>query len=250
MSVDYEFSLYYINKYRFYLPFRPSGLSLNGNLSHRLYGVIGLNKRLLLLPFRQDKQHSFSLFVCAALFIIGVVVGTFSAHLSASEQELSELISQYLTAYLNSDSTQPSLLINLADAFKYQLAAIFLGFSVLGVFCIPLLAAVRGFFLSFSVSIVIRLLGWKGVWLALSMFGISTIITIPCFFILSITAFSSSARLYQMARSKTMRAPVVAPDRKMFAVCAICLIAVFLSALIDAYLTPLLIRLAASQILL
>ena len=85
-------------------------------------------------------------------------------------------------------NAKPDFASALLDVFKYNILSIALGFSILGVFCIPALMALRGFFLSFSVSTVVRVIGGKGVTLALAIFGANTLITVPCFFILSVYA--------------------------------------------------------------
>jgi stage II sporulation protein M len=136
----------------------------------------------------------------------------------------------------------------VADNFKYHLAALFLGFSVLGVFCIPALSAVRGFFLSFSVSAIIRLMGSKGILLTLSIFGINTLITIPCFFVLSVSGFSASLYLLRLVFSKNTKNTASPFNSRFFMNCGICLIVLMVSTLIDTYLTPYLISYAASHI--
>ncbi len=141
-----------------------------------------MNKRLLFILPQNDKTHFFSLLLCGAMFLIGCIIGTFTAGLVSDGTQLSSILSDYLSGYLNNASAKPDFFIAALETFKYHLTALFLGLSLLGVIFIPVLSGIRGFMLSYSIAAVVRLLGGKGAWLALSVFGIRTLITIPCFF--------------------------------------------------------------------
>ncbi|NLA86338.1 MAG: hypothetical protein GX847_03455, partial [Clostridiales bacterium] len=145
---------------------------------------------------------------------------------------LNEYISGYLSFFLTDASAEVSLFSAVASNFKYHLLALFLGFSILGVVSIPFLSAVRGFFLSFSVSAVIKLFGSRGILLALSIFGINTLITIPCFFVLSVSAFSASLYILRLVFAKNLKNTVSPFNRRFFVNCGICLIVLMISALI------------------
>lgn len=199
---------------------------------------------------QQEKTHTMGLLLCAALFVCGCIIGTVSAGFITDTTQLGSTVSDYLAFLSDKAAVQPAFFSSVVDAYKYHLAAVFLGFSILGVFCIPVLSAVRGFFLSFSVSVIIRLLGGKGILLALSMFGISTLVTIPCFFIISVTSFTASQYLLRLSMAKGGKSPGMLPTGSALASCAICLALLFVSALIETYLTPQLIHYAAAHILL
>ena len=161
---------------------------------------------------------------------------------------LNDYITGFLSIFTNDTSPKLSLFSSLANNFKYQLIALFLGFSVIGVFLLPILSAVRGFFLSFSVAAIIRLLGSKGILLTLALFGVNTLITVPCFFIISVSAFSASLYLLRLVFSKNLKNTVSPFSSRFFINCGICLIMLIISALIDTYLSPYLIGYAASHI--
>ncbi len=186
--------------------------------------------------------------VCAALFLCGCIIGTVTARFISDGTNLNTYVSNYISFFLSGSSSKPGLITAITDNLKYHLFAIFLGFSVLGVFCIPILSAVRGFFLSFSISAIIRLLGSKGIILALSIFGVNTLLTIPCFFVLSVSAFSASLYILRLVFSKNVKSSVSPFNSRFFINCGICLIVLMMSALIDTYLTPYLISYAASHI--
>ncbi len=217
-------------------------------LSHILYGVIYLNKRLFFVLPQSDKTHFFGLLICGAMFLCGCVIGTFSAGLVGDGTKLNAILSDYIASYINGSVPSPDFITSVFDAFKYHLAAIFLGLSVLGVIFVPLLSAVRGFMLSYAVSAIVRLLGGKGVWLALSVFGIHTLLTIPCFFILCIYAYSSASYIFRQSFSRNMKLTASPFNSRMITVCGLCLLILLVTAVIDTYLTPQLISFAASHI--
>ncbi len=207
-----------------------------------------LNRNFLLLSFDNSKKNYLGLFTCGALFLCGCIIGTLSAGFVSDGTALNEYISGYLSFFLSDASTEISLFSAVANNFKYHLLALFLGFSILGVVSIPVLSAVRGFFLSFSVSAIIRLLGSRGILLALSIFGINTLITIPCFFVLSVSAFSASLYVLRLVFSKNLKNAPSPFNKRFFTNCGICLIVQMMSALIDTYLSPRLISYAAAHI--
>ena len=186
--------------------------------------------------------------ICGITFLCGCIIGTFSAGLVKDTSSLNSLLSDYISYYLNGAADKPDFITTLFEVYKYHLAAIFLGLTVPGVLLLPALSAVRGFMLSYCVSAIVRLLGGNGVWLALSIFGIRTFITIPCFFILSVYAYSCSAYIFRQSFSKNMKFAASPFNRRTLIVCGICFLVLLLSALIDTYMTPSLIGFAASHI--
>jgi stage II sporulation protein M len=202
----------------------------------------------LLLSFNSTKKNYLGLLACGALFLCGCIAGTVSAGCIDEGTMLNDYITGFLSIFTNDTSPKLSLFSSLANNFKYQLIALFLGFSVIGVFLLPILSAVRGFFLSFSVAAIIRLLGSKGILLTLALFGVNTLITVPCFFIISVSAFSASLYLLRLVFSKNLKNTVSPFSSRFFINCGICLIMLIISALIDTYLSPYLIGYAASHI--
>lgn len=217
-------------------------------MSHILYGVIYLNKRLFFILPQNDKAQFFSLLICGVMFLCGCIIGTFSAGFVNDGTKLDAILTEYLSFYINGKSARPDFFISVLDTFKYHLTAVFLGLSVLGVIFIPVLSAARGFILSYSVSAIVRLLGGKGAWLALSVFGLRTLITIPCFFILSLYAYSASTYIFRQSFSKNIKISASPFNSRTFIACGICFLVLLVSALIDTYLTPYLIGFAASHI--
>jgi len=187
----------------------------------------------------------FGLIVCGALFICGGIIGITAAGFTGGAG-----ISDYLTEFLVLTGGTP---VRLSGFFStlfndsiYHLAVIFLGFSAFGVFLVPALAAVRGFFLCFSISAIVRHFGGDGVLLALAIFGAGALMSVPCLFVLSVQSFSSS--LYVL-KSVTAKGGTTQPYRGgYFRRVAICAAVLMISALIDTLFIPRLIGIVAGRI--
>jgi stage II sporulation protein M len=104
----------------------------------------------------------------------------------------------------------------------------------------------RGFFLCFSIAYVVRGFGAGGVPLALSMFALDAIITVPCFFVLAVQSFSSSTRLLRGVLSRGGGEAVY--ERGFFRRCAVCAGVLCAAALSDMFLTPIMVRYFAQNV--
>ena len=70
------------------------------------------------------------------------------------------------------------------DQVRFPLAVLLLGFTAMGVVCIPVVFGVRGFLFAFSVSCFCRLFGWRGLAPAVFLFGVPALVWTPVFFVL------------------------------------------------------------------
>lgn len=68
-----------------------------------------------------------------------------------------------------------------------------LGFASIGVVLLPCVTAAYGFFLSFSVCCFTAAFGVDGVLLALAVFGLRCMVTLPCYFLLAAASWGTSA---------------------------------------------------------
>jgi uncharacterized membrane protein SpoIIM required for sporulation len=176
--------------------------------------------------------------LCFSLFLAGCFAGAAAAGAIALDSlhgYLSGLSPEVGEGAVSGAAYFPKLL----SSCKYHIAAVFFGFSILGVACVPGLAAARGFSLCFTAAAFTRVYGAGGVPLTLAMFAACVTITIPCFFVLSVQSFSSSRALLRSvvrggggARAQTPYGP------RFFSRCALCVPAIAAAALIDTLLLP------------
>ena len=95
-----------------------------------------------------------ALVVSAAFFGLGGVAGCFLALQSASDgvAAMHDYLDRFLAAAQADAFDLPGISETLWRSFRWPLAAVLLGFTAMGFLGIPLLASMRGFFLSFSIA--------------------------------------------------------------------------------------------------
>lgn len=139
-------------------------------------------------------QGTPALVVTAAFFTLGALAGSFLAlQMNAEGMEaLGSYLEQFLAAAQGGGLYQPSLPELLWRALRWPLAAFFLGFTALGLLGVPILASMRGFFLTFSVASFSRAFGRKGVATSFLLLGIPGFFYLPAFFLLCAQSFAAA----------------------------------------------------------
>ncbi|MBE6949127.1 MAG: hypothetical protein E7456_04705 [Ruminococcaceae bacterium] len=207
-----------------------------------------MNRRFAFI-ITDDKISSMpGLILCGALFLCGCVAGTFSSAFVEDGSALTQYFSEYLSLEQDGSFIDPSFFSVLADTLRYPLAVFVMGFSMPGMIGIPVLTGIRGYTLAFSVSVMVRLYGGDGVLLALSLFAVSTLITVPCLLILSAQSFRASCMLTYMVVKPGSRGSLSLYNIKYFVSCLICFGLLTAAAVFDTYLTVRMVRFAVSYI--
>lgn len=141
------------------------------------------------------RQLSRLLFL-ALFFFAGILLGqVFSSRVPDTT---GDELARYLKDFLKVGEEDPSPRAALSAAvlyFRYPLAAFLLGFASIGVLALPLVTGAFGGFLSFSVCCFTASFGPDGVLLALAVFGLRCVVTLPCYFLLAVPALERSAAL-------------------------------------------------------
>ena len=124
-----------------------------------------------------------ALVVSAAFFGLGGVAGCFLALQSASDgvAAMHDYLDRFLAAAQAGAFDLPGISETLWRSFRWPLAAVLLGFTAMGLLGIPLLASMRGFFLSFSIASFAYAYGRKGLLMVFS-FGNSRAFSTSRFF--------------------------------------------------------------------
>jgi len=129
------------------------------------------------------------------LFLVGVFAGVLMAiflNLPAKQALFSDL-----NGFIYGEHTEISFWQSLWQVSRIPLLIFCLSFTCFGVLVIPVVVALQGYLLSFSVSVMIRLLGWQGCVLGLANFGVRTFVLVPCLLILSVQCFLLSKHFFQ-----------------------------------------------------
>lgn len=134
----------------------------------------------------------FSLLILGVCFFLGLLSGLLFASLGQASPELSAYLQDYFQAAGASGGWRPAIWTVIWDLVRWPLAALVFGFTALGVFCVPALLLARGFLLSYSVSLFLRLFGGGGLLAALAAFGVTALFVLPVLFAVSCDAFRSS----------------------------------------------------------
>lgn len=199
---------------------------------------------------RPSNDTFFGLMVLVIFFLCGIVVGTLSASTldDQSALALKSSMTQHLHQITNSTDASPGLVSVFWSLGRYQLFALFLSFSLLGVVCLPIVSGMKGFFLSFSIAAFIRIFGSSGLPVAFALFGTAALITIPCFFVLASQAFTISTRLGKSMMQRTQAKGLLRTlfPREDTLRIALCFVGVFIATLIERYLTPMLVSWTSS----
>ena len=164
------------------------------------------------VPKKLNSGFLLRLVILALFFSAGVVLGQVcSGRISASSAgELNRYLSGYFSLEGSQAPSARALVSALVIYFRYPLLAFFLGFTSLGVVLLPALTTAFGFFLSFSVCSFAAAYGRDGILLALAVFGIRCLITLPCYLVLAVPALEASVSLASMSFGRGRRmAPVV-----------------------------------------
>lgn len=182
-----------------------------------------------------------ALVVTAAFFVLGGLVGSFLALWSAGDgiEAMTGYLSAFLAAAREGSLREPALWELVWRALRWPLAAFLLGFTALGVFCIPVLTGLRSFYLSFSIAAFAQAYGSNGLVTAFLLLGIPAIAYVPAFFLLATQSFSAACALAGRAAGQGRRE--LPYHREHFFRCGVCAAAVCLGVLLERYVVPILV---------
>ena len=159
--------------------------------------------------------------LCAA-FGLGILLGQLAGRSLGAEQQdaLASYLRRYAALCASAERPVQSALSAVLTYLRGPAAAFLLGLVGPGVFLLPALSALQGFFLSYSVACFAAALGRGGVKLALCAFGVRCAFILPCTFFLA--AWGMRAAYARLRGPKKRRAPLTGADRTRLALCALC----------------------------
>lgn len=189
------------------------------------------------------------LLLLALFFLGGILLGqVLSGRVpDATGDELGRYLTDYLCLDDGTGRTASAALSAAVIYFRYPLLAFLLGFTSLGLLLLPCVTAAYGFFLSFSVCCFTAAFGADGVLLALAVFGLRCAVTLPCYLLLAVSSWGTSAALASLSFGKGRRAAPVIYGRSCWLRCG-CVMAVLLAGMcLDLFLSPWLLRLVLER---
>lgn len=202
-----------------------------------------MKKRFVAAAGRMYEGSASSLIACVTAFISGCVIGTVFSGMVFNTGTLSNYFSHFFEMYASGEVLSAGLWSVLFNTYIYHVIVFLCGFSIIGALIIPIIASVRGFSLAFSIAALIRLYSGGGVGVALSAFGLTAVIAVPCFLIIAVFSFEASRRLFMAAFSRSTALEPVYTGR-FFLVCTVCLALLIVPVFLDLLLVPKLLRAA------
>ena len=187
-----------------------------------------------------------ALFFLAGIFLGQVLSGRVP---DATGDELRRYLEDYMQLGGGGASTARTVLSALVIYFRYPLMAFLLGFASIGVVLLPGVTAAYGFFLSFSVCCFTAAFGTDGVLLAMAVFGLRCLVTMPCYFLLAASSWGTAAGLAAVSFGSGRRTAPVVYSRACWARFGACCLALLAGVCGDLLLSPVLLRLLLERIL-
>jgi hypothetical protein len=191
------------------------------------------------------------LVLLALFFLGGVLLGqVVSGRVpDATGDELGRYLTDYLRLDGGTERTTAAALSAALIYFRYPLLAFLLGFTSLGVLLLPCATVAYGFFLSFSVCCFTAAFGSDGVLLALAVFGLRCAVTLPCYLLLAVPAWGTSATLASFSFGRGRRAAPVVYGRSCWVRFGGVMAALLTGMCVDLFLSPWLLQLILERIL-
>lgn len=184
-----------------------------------------------------------ALVVTTAFFVLGGLFGCLLAF--RAEGGGGEALALYLDGFLASARdgglTAPALPSLIWRCARWPLAVFLCGFTALGVLGVPILSALRGFYLAFSIASFARAYGRAGIEVAFILLGITGLLAIPVFLLLACQSFTAAVGLAGRGEGKW----ALPYDRAYFLRCGLCAGATCVCILLERCLIPVLMSGAA-----
>lgn len=154
---------------------------------------------------RANKPAGYPVFILSAsLFVCGVFAGILFARSVPDSTLLQRSAVDFADSIFFETGESVVSFATVFQNIRFHLLIFFLGFSAFGLFFIPLVSAIFGFSLSFSISIVYCVIGGvPGIFSILSLFFFFLPVSLICFFLLVLQSADIAGRIlfYSVGRS-------------------------------------------------
>ena len=167
--------------------------------------------------------------------------------LGGGQESLAAYVEGFLRAAQAGEAAPPALAALVWETLRWPLLALLLGFTALGLLALPLLFAVRGFLLAFSIASFVRIFGGTGCLLALLVFGVGGAFSVPVLFVLGVQSFMTARTLAGRVWGESKAAPLY--GRAYWLRCGGCAAALCVCMLLDGFAVPALVSGLAGTLL-
>lgn len=181
--------------------------------------------------FTYQKESKLYFFLLILSFLAGCLAGSLVGSFFRFDSSLND--------FIGFSTLEASSIVSVFFHFaRFHLVAFFLASSFYGVALLPVLSCIRGYALSCTAATIISFYPQNGIIMALVILGIPAMISLPCFFSISIEGFMSSSRILHLVRGNS-----ASRKDKLYAKAIICLPFLAIGTLIEYKLVPYLVSL-------
>jgi hypothetical protein len=180
------------------------------------------------------------IFLCIC-FIIGAITGSVVAANGGDSAQLASMIADFTVL---SDVNFWNVLLNI---LRFPVIVILCGLCVFGTVMIPIVVAVRGFLLLFTITTFVRLFGGSGLLYSMSLFGIQCLFVLPCILLLAAQGLVSASLLFSLASSRGKKISGSVFSGAYFIRILICFGVLLFCALVETLITPYLVSLTINK---
>jgi len=144
-----------------------------------------------------DKRRFSILMFLSGSYLIGIGLGClFASYLKIDlKNPLMTYLNEYLTLVEEKNVAFPAFLSVYWEIIRWPIGAALFGITLLSVGVIPCIFAARGFLMSYTVSMFLRLYSIRGLVPAAAFLGISSLISVISLFEIGIESFSYGLNL-------------------------------------------------------
>ena len=193
-----------------------------------------------------EKRTAYArLWLLAFCFLGGAIVG--QVLLSIAPDSLGEELRRYLSAYYRSEPvvTAAEIVKTALAYFRYPALALLLGCSASASGLLYAVCVWMACSLSFSIGCFGAAFGGKGIVLAAAALGIRCLVTLPCFFVASLSAMEYRT----LSHGKGPRRAAGAADKARRGRLELCVMALLTGTGAELWCVPRLLRLTLAWIL-
>ncbi len=176
----------------------------------------------------------------SAMFLCGVCAGCVTATYITGDcaNFLNEYLTKEVLVSVSDIRVKEFFLKTLIALYKYPVVIFLFGYTAFGIVFIPAVLTLRGYFISFCVTSVVRGLGYKGLLTALSLYGLQAVLSIPCVLIIATKAMRASQGFLALAREGQERRLTSPIPEGYFACFLICIACLTVCAALEVLLVP------------
>lgn len=183
--------------------------------------------------------------ILLSIILLGIISGIFFRFIISSNDK--KLVNDSLIKFFNSIKLKDNLkflntfINSIINNLFYIILIWLLGISIIGIPLVIILLFFKSFIVGFSISSIIHLYGFKGILGALAYISINNILFLFILLLISFYSISFSIKLFKYLFLK-VNINFKEVMNRYLRILIICLIGIFISSLIETFITSYLIK--------